>query len=84
MGCNILFRSDVRAVLIGVAVAYVSAAAADPCGDLGYIRGCLDTARAVALCHGLAWADMVQAIREALTPGAVELLEAARVGLLEE
>ena len=52
------FREDIRNHLAAVTVAVLSASIAHGGGNLEYVRGCLDLARAQALNYGIDWTGL--------------------------
>ena len=81
MGLDIYLRRDIHNILLAVAVQTVAMYAADGQHNAEYIRGSLDTIRAVALGHGCIWPDVLADIRASVAPGYVAILDAATAEL---
>ena len=74
-------RTDIHAILVALAVQSVATYAADGQHNAEYIRGSLDTIRAVALGHGCIWPDVLADVRTSVAPGYVAILDAATAAL---
>jgi len=76
-------QTDIAAVLVALAVQTVATYAADGRHNGEYIRGHLDTIRAVALAHCCTWADVFADIRTSVAPAHIAILDAATRPLLD-
>lgn len=76
MALDVYFQQDVRRNIVAVAVAMLSAAVAHGVTNVEYCRGVLDTSRAQALNHGMAWSEILADLRAAMTDaGNAEVLD---------
>ena len=66
MSRDVYFRDDIRAGVLGVAVAALRGASSTGTPDVSYCAGVVDAVHAVALVHGLGWDDLQDAIRAQL------------------
>jgi len=81
MGNSIYARADIRATLVALAVQSVAVYAANEQRNAEYIRGTLDTIRAVGLAHQCRWPDVFADIRANVAPGYLGILDAAAAEL---
>ena len=78
---TIYLRDDIRAILVALAVQTVATYAADGQHAAEYVRGSLDTIRAVALAHQARWPELLDDIRANVAPGHRAILDAATASL---
>ena len=63
MSLDLYFAVEIQQGITSTAIAILSTAIAHNGGNVEYVRGALDFARAQALNYGLPWAEMLEQLR---------------------